>query len=446
MKLEAVNPNYCATVIRVPALHKLPNADRLLGLSLIGYQAIVGLDTKEGDLGLLFPPEVQLSEDFCKFNNLYDNNTLNADPEAKGYISSKRRVRAIRLRQSRSDALYLPLSCLNYLGIHDFTPFREGASFDTIDGVEICKKYEIARRPMREHNPQERDVFAQRVDERRFPEMPSVPMYFRTLPTMTIPLDERVVITQKIHGTSIRVGHVLVRRQFTFWEKLFKRLGLIQPQATEWDIAYGSHHVVKGTKMGGENQNSKHHYGTNLWVAEGSKLEHLIPRGYVIYGELIGWLDATRPIQSHYTYDLLPGTRELYVYRVAQVNPDGVSVDLTWKQVKEFCFAAGLKVVPTLWEGRLADATEEMVSSMFFDQQFYPTWPNAIPLSPDSPCDEGVCIRIEGLQANILKAKSPLFYEHETKLLDSGVEDIETTGSDETETLDGVYKLTEVTE
>lgn len=45
--------------------------------------------------------------------------------------------------------------------------------------------------------------------------------------------------------------------------------------------------------------------------------------------------------------------------------------------------------------------------------------------------DEGVCVRADGLTPIILKAKSPIFLAHETKLLDQEVLDIETDQSED---------------
>ena len=52
-------------------------------------------------------------------------------------------------------------------------------------------------------------------------------------------------------------------------------------------------------------------------------------------------------------------------------------------------------------------------------EDFFFTDP-AIPLCAESPCDEGIVIRQDGLTPTLLKWKSPLFLEHETKELDSG--------------------------
>lgn len=49
-------------------------------------------------------------------------------------------------------------------------------------------------------------------------------------------------------------------------------------------------------------------------------------------------------------------------------------------------------------------------------------------MSDKKTVDEGICLRQEGLVPKILKAKSPIFLGHETKLLDEGVEDLESAG------------------
>jgi len=70
--------------------------------------------------------------------------------------------------------------------------------------------------------------------------------------------------------------------------------------------------------------------------------------------------------------------------------------------------------------------------SLFLDTNFHEspntddiTYSNAVPLSEDSPCDEGICIRLEGMIPTILKAKSPIFVAHETKMIDEGGADVE---------------------
>jgi len=48
-----------------------------------------------------------------------------------------------------------------------------------------------------------------------------------------------------------------------------------------------------------------------------------------------------------------------------------------------------------------------------------------VKLAKNSPCDEGVIVRTEGMMPNFYKAKSPVFLAHETKQLDTGDVDVE---------------------
>ena len=81
MKLDVKNKNYCATIIKVHNLLELENCNNVVGFPIFGYQAIVGKDTKIAQLGILFTAETQLSEDFCRENNLFRKKELNKTPE-----------------------------------------------------------------------------------------------------------------------------------------------------------------------------------------------------------------------------------------------------------------------------------------------------------------------------------------------------------------------------
>lgn len=208
----------------------------------------------------------------------------------------------------------------------------------------------------------------------------------------------------------------------------------IKIKATEYAMVYGSHHVIKDAN----NPNQQHFYDTDLWSTYGHRLDGLIPENYIVYGELVGFVPNTvTPIQKNYTYQSTPGMCTLFVYRVAVVNEQGTVADLSWGAVKDFCKAIGVMHVPELWEGRLWELQSkylDMRSTLptFLEAEFMDTryrergYGNALPLDKDAPCDEGICIRIDdGLIPTIVKAKSPLFYQHETAQLDEGKADIE---------------------
>lgn len=407
------NSNYAAVVVEVKNLVELPGMDNVVGAPMLGFQAIVSKNTESGTVGILFPSEVQLSEKYCFYNNLYRHSELNIDPEQKGYLEDNRRVRAMKFRGHRSDALFMPLESLGWTGV-DYSELKPGMTFDTLDGKEICRKYVVktaSGKPATNQQPKER-----RVDEKLFPAHMDTNNYWRC--SDSIADGTPVVITAKLHGTSARYANIPVKRKLSWFERVVKRLG-VKVRETEYAMVAGSRRVIKDPNDPAQN----HFYKKDIWTESLQLLDGLIPEGFIVYGELIGWTDET-PIQHNYTYDKTPGTYDLYVYRVAHVNDRGLSVDLSWDQVVEFCEERGLKHVPELTRLEKNDQLDDWINS-FMDIRFYDRGLTNIQLSHNKTVDEGVVIRVEGLTPRVFKAKSPQFLEHETKLLDKGVEDIE---------------------
>jgi hypothetical protein len=417
------NDNYAAVVTRISTIVPLENCDNVVGTPLFGFQAIVGKDTLVGELGIVFPAETQISEEYARQNNLHRHGDLNDDQGAKGYLEDNRRVKAMKFRGHRSDCLFMPLTSLAYIKKLDLSEFKEGDVFDAIGDHEICKKYQI-KRTNREARLEKNKTKFVRVDKKFMPEHYDSDNYFRNVDV--IPDDRTVIVTQKLHGTSIRVGNTIVARKLKLRDRAARALG-VRVADTEHDYVFGSRKVIKDVN----NPNQEHFYSTDLWSEEGKKLEGVLPNGYLLYGELIGWAPNGGPIQKNYTYKVPHGTCDLYVYRVATVNNDGFVCDLSWDQTVEFCKDRGLKTVPELWRGAMRELPEELVRQRFTDVKFRETgYPQAVDLDPESPCDEGVCIRLDGIAPYILKAKSPVFYEHESKMLDEEAVDLEAEGSE----------------
>jgi hypothetical protein len=422
MKLASpANPNYAAVVVKIPTLNSLEGCDNIVGAPLLGFQAIVSKDTQPGTVGIVFTAETQLSEEFAKVNNLHRDTTLNADPAASGYLEANRRVRAIKLRKHRSDALFMPLSSLAYTGVNP-ADLNVGDTFDQLNGHEICRKFE---RPVSQGN--RRDPMAkatkkfERIDAKFLPEHYDTSRYWGN--EDKIPQSARIIVTQKLHGTSIRIGNTVVRRQPTWRDKIAQRWLKVPVTQYGYDNVYGSRKVIKDVN----NPNQNHHYGTDIWTHYGKQLDGLIPEGFVVYGELIGWTPDGAPIQKDYTYNVPQGEAHLYVYRVAHVNPQGLVTDLAWPQVEEFCAQRGLKTVPAFAEMLHADFDPaEWIDRRYFEQHRH-----AVPLSGSKKLvDEGVCVRWDGLIPTILKAKSPIFLQHETKALDDdNAVDVEALGA-----------------
>lgn len=413
MKLDKPqNENYAAVIVKIKSLTPLEGLDNLVGAHFFGYQAIVSKDVKVGDVGVLFTAETQLSKDFTKQNSLYRHAELNKNTDKAGFIEDNRRVRAIKLRGNVSNALFMSLDSLGWTKAK-IDKLEEGDTFDVLNGKEICNKFVRKTKKSNGANAAQIEEKYIRVDKKFMPEHIDSIQYARN--KHLIKGDTQIVVTQKLHGTSVRIANTLVNRKLTVLEKISQKLGA-KIQKTEFDNVYGSRKVIKDVN----NPNQNHFYDSDVWTDTGKKIDGLLPEGYIVYGEVIGYVGES-PIQKNYTYNVPVGNSELYVYRVATINNQGIQVDLSWTQVKEFCRNSGLKHVPEFYSGM----HKNFKVDKFIDKTYYPTYKNAIPTSADSPVDEGVCIRAEGITPTILKAKSPMFLEHETKMLDQEVDDIE---------------------
>ena len=421
MKLETQDTNYAATIVRVGETTKLEGLDNLVALPFFGFQALVPKSTRSGDLGVLFTAETQLSEEFCSKNNLFRHSEKNEDKVAKGYLEDNRRVRAIKLRGHTSSALFLSLDSLAVLGI---TGLKEGDTFTHIDGVEICKKFRKPANPNR--GPREGRERKSRVIDKLFPKHFDTEQFFKNY--QKIPNGSLCVVTQKIHGTSGRFAHQAVQRKLTLLERVAKWLGC-KVQETEYAFFCGTRNTTKDPEA-----TSGHYYVDNVWSHWLEQIKHKIPKNWIIYGEIFGYTESGQPIQKGYTYSHDVGQSSFAVYRISVVNEDGVAVDLPWDSVVAWCKSAGVGHVAELhritigtfgryWsQEELVEYVQGLMDKKFLESGYF----NVAMLSKDSPCDEGVCIRVDnGPVPLILKAKSPLFLQHETKCLDKGEVDME---------------------
>ncbi len=415
MKLEQpVNANYAAVVVKITAINKLDNCDNVVGVPVLGYQAIVSNDIKIGDIGIVFPAETQLSEEFCHVNNLYRDAEKNADPTAKGYVENTRRVKAMRFRGHRSDALFMPLNSLFYTGF-ETGQLKVGDVFDKLRSFDICQKY-VIKQPVSRVEKNKQKAKERRVDDKFLPQHFDTDNYFRNADSL--PDDALLIITAKLHGTSVRLANTLVKRKLSFRDRIAKRFG-VTVKDQEYDYIAGSRRVIKDPQDSDHN----HFYKTDVWTETLEHVRGMLPESFIVYGELVGWTRDGSPIQTNYTYGIPAGTSELYVYRVAYINTQGLLTDLAWDQVKEFCKDRGLKHVPEL--GRMSARHFKAYVEDLLDISFNEFGYKDCPPVGSKLVDEGVCVRIDGLSPYILKAKSPVFLQHETKLLDKGVEDME---------------------
>lgn len=466
--------NYAAQIVRIPKVVTLERLDNLVGVPVLGGQALVSKgEYSEGNLAIAFGPETQLSHEFVAANSLYRHQELNADPGKAGYLEDNRIIRAIRLRGHKSNVLLMPLSSLYRLMPLGGTPV-EGTNFDHVSGVEICRKYEVPVKAGTRGATKIEKAF-KRVEEAVFPKHLETDQFARN--SHTIPIGRELIVTQKLHGTSARVGFVPVLRAKGRVEKFLNRW---LPTAThEYAMVYGSKNSVKDAN----NPRQAHFYDSDLWTHYGKQLDGILPEGCIVYGELVGFTPEGGAIQKGYTYEAKPREAELYVYRVAFVNEQGFLHDLPWDGVRDFCEQRGLNHVPELhrisrfeddtdWSGNVTsglDSLQEWVESQYLNIRFRDYWQKwddynhlksiyspeqfddyidaawdarredvwtpadedepfvdrPLALSDGKSVDEGVCIRWDSIVPTTLNAKASKFLEYESAQLDKDIIDIE---------------------
>lgn len=429
--------NYSATVIRVPKVRKAENSDRLYIIDVMGMTAIVGDSWvgREGELAVVFPAEVQLSHEYMHGNNLYRDKELNQNKSEAGYLDTNRRVRAMKLRGNISNGLVMPLTSL-VDGLRVAPEVSEGDVFDTVEGIELCRKYVVPVKAASGQNRADSKIKKafKRVDNTFLPEHFDTGQWLRE--EGHVRPDEELIITQKLHGTSCRLANTVVKRQHTKREKLAAKFLGARIADHEYDLVAGSRKAIKDPN----NPNQDHYYQTDIWTDALSVYGDRIPKNVIVFGELVGYVPGTGgAIQKGHTYGVQPGQYELYVYRVAIITEDAELYDLSWDQVRDFCSRHGLKHVPELDRVPkvvfdVMDFNEvnfyevDQVHRAVKGEQLYTDQP--VRLSEGGTgADEGIAIRVErGLTPEIYKYKNKSHYEWETKELDTGIPDLESQG------------------
>ena len=419
--------NY-ATIIEIYDTSKevpLRGRDRIIGYRTQGGQAIIGKNQyANSDLIIVFPAECQLSDVYARANNLYRHSNLNADSTKSGYLEDSRRVKALKMGEHHSTMLIMPLRSLTagITGNYEQTmrEVKPGLIFDYYNGQEICRKYVIEYEQFGNKNTISKTAsrkYGPQLGARDFPLHFDTTNGWRNLHRLNP--DDMVWLSQKLHGSSVRAGNIMVDRDLNWWQRIAAKLGLIK--RTEYRTVVGSRTVIKG--FNGQPANSR-----DWWTPAVAHMLPTIPPGYMMYGEIIGWTPSGAPIQKDYTYQIPKGENRVYVYRVTR--RDSLNwVDLTWPEIEQFCASRDWNVVPSLTTEPLKmREAQHLIDNLVLGNKRYRDegYQQALPLAPGLP-DEGIVVRRDNYQQTplVLKFKSPAFLTHETISLDSGQADYE---------------------
>jgi hypothetical protein len=431
------NPNYLCKVVQLRGLKKHENADRLQTVVIDFNTIITGLDAKEGDSYVYFPVEGQISKEFLSHTNSFRDKELNADPEKVGFFDEKGRVKAMKLRGEKSMGYIVPANIIyKWAGVGNPNPNNHiNQEFDTIGGQLLVNKYEPPTRGTANTKQGKKPKLSRIVDGQVHLHVDTENL--RKNPHKVNPNDT-ISITYKTHGTSWWVGNVLVKRNLSILERLTKFFGG-NIQELVYDLVYGSRKVVKN-KTFEDPKGQDHFFGYDLWEGIKEEIGEYIPKGWTLYGEMLGYDRNGGMIQKGYDYGCsISGGGEkpqhkLEVYRITNTTPDGLVTELSYTEIKAFCDKAGLDTPHLFYYGVAKDWLRGLRGvygdGREFSEQFIKELEQAY---NDKDCfmctkqvpEEGVVIRVEDLfECKSYKLKSFNFLEWESKELDKGEEQL----------------------
>lgn len=377
---------HCGYVTTLKDIRPHPNADKLVLATCFVNTVCVAKDKyTEGEIGVYFPVDLQLSMEFCQKNGLlavYEN----GKNVSGGYMDpAKRNVKAIKLRGEQSDGLFLPLSCLAYTGIN-LDELELNFPITTVNGHEICRKYI----PRGKHQATAAGGAGKRA--KRKAKRSIAPVFYEHIDTEQLAYNlhvfkpgDLIEITRKLHGTSARTAHTKVLKGFkrTLLDIILRREGT---PIYDWGYVSGTRRTVLDTFDGG-------FYGSNEFRKPYHDFfEGKLLKGETVYYEIVGFTHEGQPIMgvcnnkklndkefvkkygetTTFSYGCAPGVQyelefneqgdvvnripfyhknDIYVYRMTMTNEDGEVVEYTPDQMRHRCMYMGVKTVPLHWYG-----------------------------------------------------------------------------------------------
>lgn len=310
---------------------------------------------------------------------------------------------------------------------------NDGEELNTFNGHKFCEKY-VVKKGVPCGLTAQRDI-----NKARF-------QFFREhkdTPRILYKLDEiekgmKLVITEKLHGTSQRSAHALESQQ-TWWGALINRLckkTIIKPTLT-WKYVAGTHHtIIKDWKRHTGYYAEKEGFRKEI---HDRHFEGMLHRGETVYYEIVGYMNGDSLIMASgktkkledkamtkrygeemkFTYDNAPGGHTAYVYRITMTDENGIEKDLPFDKMCDRCKELNVWTVPYLttiksFDGNI-DNLVEICKSMA----------DGASLLDEHHIKEGIVVRNDGESWEAWKYKSYEFDVLEDNIKLEGKSDME---------------------
>ena len=291
--------------------------------------------------------------------------------------------------------------------------------------------------------------------------------------------DVTVCVSNKLHGTSLCDGNVLVRipKQLTpidrlrnrMLEKSIRRLSkelrnvnpyqdcknlkaqiqrLKERKMEEFRVGYGpvySSRTVIRNPYSARPVVKGGFYSMDIWSEYGELLKPYIDKGMTVYGEICGYLTGSdKMIQKNYDYGCKRGENFLMPYRITYKFEDGTKSEWNVEQVYGWTLnlikehpelAPRIKPITILYHGTLGDLYPDIPQDEHWGNAVLERMANDTehfgmeldePLCNNKVPREGICIRIDDDPiAECFKLKTFAFLKKEQADIDAGNVDME---------------------
>lgn len=345
-------------ITKLVDIQAIKGADRIVSAgvhngAVVIARVIVGINHTEGEVGIYFAPDLQLSEEFCRENDLIARYDEEGKKIGGGYFNDKRRVTAQRFRGVRSEGLWMPMKSMSYIDSFVQHPFKLGDLITDVDGHELCKRYiseAVAR--ARASNSKSSKIEKAVLD---FPKHRDTAQLIHEI--ANIPVGSRITFSEKLHGTSHRKGKPKVAIELAWYKKVINYLARFinkRPFATEeYQIVHGTRNVIiSAGKIGFHGAEDFRYAATAGGDLYGDE---------IIYGEIVGYANGKSIMPVHATKDVKeiakkygesvvyhygnsPNACTFYVYRITQ-KMNGVWTDLSFGAMAARATELGYKFV-----------------------------------------------------------------------------------------------------